>query len=184
MSYKHLHMRAKRDASSGRGCVVDAQTRAIIKYHHQILSSLKPLTSKRPVPLVVHCPVSSADSSASSSSLAVPFIGFLKRPPGMTIFPALPARGFGRPSAFRCRRVRGFSVGGGEMTVMEGGGGDGAGEERELVESAEDPEADRLGVSGSWSPSTSMSASKSVAALRTVRIELRVRFALPCDMSE
>lgn len=77
-------------------------------------------------------------------------------PPGTTIFPALlvrarllptsAARGLGNPSAFLWRRVRRFSTGG------SGGGGVAAGDgtdDNELTESADEPGADRSGVSSS-----------------------------------
>lgn len=116
----------------------------------------------------------------------------------MTILPALRVRapvrptaatlGRGSPSFFRWRRVRGFSTGG------SGGGGVADGEEdsddSELTESADDPEADRSGVSMS---SVSMVKSlparadvfvDSVFKVEGARQELFARLAALCELSE
>ena len=138
---------------------------------HYIRNSRKPRTSTRPVPFRAHSPCTSAWGPDPSASPAA-----RNRPPGITIFPALP-RGRGNPAALRSLLVNRRGAG----TGTGGGDGDGDGEEMGLREAV----SDNAGVSASSaspSPSTSASASMSasvscttVASPRTV--PRRVRFA-------
>lgn len=125
---------------------------------NQIFSSLNPLTSTLPVPLLRHSPVSSSPSSPRTFTPC----DWLRRylPPGMTIFPALDldgapsaARGLGNPSLFRSRRVKGFSffgsgMGGGEGVTDDMGDRDECATDDNDVEDAEDAEeaGERKGV--------------------------------------
>ena len=115
----------------------------------------------------------------------------------MTILPALRVRavvlataaalGLGRPSFLRWRLVSGFYAGG------SGGGGVGSGDDMgdsELTESADDPEADRSGVSMS---SVSICRSlldradavvDSSLSVEAGREELFARFAALCELSD
>ena len=144
------------------------------------------------MPFFRHSACASASSSEASATAAL----VLNFPPGITIFPALrvrgavlptrAARGLGSPSAFRWRRVRRFSTGG------SGGGGVAAGDgtdDSELTESAEEPDADKSGVSrSSASIVTTLLRAGAADSTSTALVEddarLLTRFAAPWELSE
>lgn len=140
-----------------------------------ILSSRKPLTSNRPVPLVCHSPDTYELSSLVEDRST-------RRPPGITIFPALrvlPAaiwavRGCGNPRALRCRRVSGFCRGSG---TGSGGGVGGEGDDR-ADDDVRDDKPDRDESSERDGVFSSASASASASALMAVLGRLQ-RFVDP-----